>query len=76
MDLYCVKCRERTGTNNLTTITTKNNRLAISGACTRCGIIFFYIYKKKSGGDIAAKLAKLPGTPWAKYLGEKTSSRI
>ena len=29
------------------------------------------ISKKKRGGDIAAKLAKLPGTPWAKYSGEK-----
>ena len=29
------------------------------------------IFKKKLGGDIAAKLAKLPGTPWAKYPGEK-----
>ena len=33
------------------------------------------IYKKKLsksyGGDIAAKLTKLPGTPWAKYPGEK-----
>ncbi len=29
------------------------------------------IYKKKTGGDIAGKLAKLPGLPWAKYPGEK-----
>ena len=28
-------------------------------------------FKKKQGGDIAAKLGNLPGTPWAKYLGEK-----
>ena len=45
MDLYCVKCRKRTSTNDVTTIATKNNRSALTG-------------------DIAAKLVKLPGTPW------------
>jgi hypothetical protein len=65
-----VKCRARTGTNNPTTITTKNNRLAISGICARCGTKKIR-FIKKSGCDIAAKLAKLPGTPWAKYPGEK-----
>ena len=33
--------------------------------------VSIYFFKKKRGGDIAAKLAKLPGTPWAKYPGEK-----
>ena len=61
MDLYCVKCRART---------TKNNRLAISGICARCGTKKIR-FIKKSGCDIAAKLAKLPGTPWAEYPGAK-----
>ena len=38
MDLYCVKCKTRTGTITPTTVTTKNNRLALSGICDRCGI--------------------------------------
>ena len=28
-------------------------------------------FKKKLGGDITTNLTKLPGTPWAKYPGEK-----
>ena len=47
MDLYCVKCRARTGTNNPATITTKNNRLAIYGTCARCGTKKFRFIKKK-----------------------------
>ena len=47
MELYCVKCRARTGTNTPTTVTTKNNRLALSGICDRCGIKKIQIYKKK-----------------------------
>ncbi len=72
MDLYCVKCKKRTSTNDMTTITTSNNRSALTGKCATCGIKKFRFQKKKRyGGDIAAKLAKLPGTPWAKYPGEK-----
>ena len=73
MDLYCVKCRARTDTTDQTTITTSNNRPALTGKCARCGtkkkLIFFI--KKSHGGDIAAKLSKLPGLPWAKYPGKK-----
>ena len=80
MDLYCVKCKTRTGTTDQTTITTSNNRSALTGRCATCGIKKFRFVstksmilqsKKKRGGDIAAKLSKLPGTPWAKYPGEK-----
>ena len=38
MDLYCVKCKKRTSTNDVTTITTKNNRKALTGRCATCGI--------------------------------------
>ena len=75
MDLYCVKCKSRTPTTNQTTVVTKNNRDALTGNCATCGIKKFrFIIKKtseKRGGDIAAKLTKLPGLPWAKYPGEK-----
>ena len=37
MDLYCVKCKARTGTINETTVVTKNNRNAITGNCVTCG---------------------------------------
>ena len=38
MDLYCVKCKMRTSTNDMTTVTTKNNRTALTGKCATCGI--------------------------------------
>ncbi len=70
MDLYCVKCKTRTGTNDLTTIVTKNNRHAATGTCVICNTKKFR-FIKKSGCDIAKKLARFPGFPWAKYPGEK-----
>ena len=47
MDLYCVKCRTRTPTTDQTTITTKNNRQAITGKCAVCGTKK-YRFKKKA----------------------------
>jgi len=46
MDLYCVKCRARTDTTDQTTITTKNNRLALTGKCVTCGTKKFRFLKK------------------------------
>jgi RNase P subunit RPR2 len=37
MDPYCVKCKKHTSTNDVTTVTTKNNRSALSGKCATCG---------------------------------------
>jgi hypothetical protein len=71
MNLYCVKCRKHTDTNAINTITTKNKRQALSGFCNICGIKKFKFIQKKKGGDLATKLAKLPGLPWSKYPGEK-----
>ena len=48
MDLYCVKCKTPTGTNNPTAVTTKNNRLAISGICDICNTKKFRFIKKKA----------------------------
>ena len=78
MDLYCVKCRIRTPTIDLTETVTKNNRNAITGRCETCDTKKFRFGKattkkgpEKSGGDIATRLSKLPGAPWSKYPGEK-----
>jgi hypothetical protein len=48
MDLYCVKCKTRTSTNDVMTITSKNNRTALTGKCVTCGINFFRFLKKNS----------------------------
>ena len=54
MDLYCVKCRKRTGSNDVTTITTKNNRAAVSGKCVQCGTKKFRFISLESG-DVLKK---------------------
>ena len=41
MDLYCVKCKKRTSTNDVTTTTTKTKRSAHTGKCEVCAINLF-----------------------------------
>ena len=48
MDLYCVKCKTRTGTDDVTTVTTKNNRSALSGKCMQCGTKKFRFVSMRS----------------------------
>ena len=59
MDLYCVKCKTRTSTNDVTTVTTKNNRSALTGRCATCGIKKFKFVSTKSkifqSGDVFKK---------------------
>jgi len=71
MDLYCLRCKVKTPTTDLSTVTTKNKRIAHSGKCSICGRKKFSFLPKKTGGDIATLMSKFPGTPWAKYPGEK-----
>ena len=47
MDLYCVKCRTRTGTIDQTTTTTKLGRPSLTGECATCGTKKFRFFKKK-----------------------------
>ncbi len=76
MSLYCVRCRLSTPTTGLTTIITKNKRRALTGKCVKCGTQKYKFISMsdsgtKIGGDIAASLGKLPGLPWARYVGVK-----
>ena len=48
MDLYCVKCCTHTPTVDQTTITTSNNRPALTDKCAKCGTICFRFLKKKA----------------------------
>ena len=36
--MYCVKCKSKTGTAQLQKFQTKNNKLMIGGTCVKCGI--------------------------------------
>ena len=49
MDLYCVKCKKRTNTNDVTTITTKNNSSALTGTCVQCSIKKFRFVSLDTG---------------------------
>jgi len=48
MDLYCVKCKTRTSTNDMMTVTTKNNRAALTGKCATCGVKKFKFISAKN----------------------------
>ena len=37
IQMYCVKCKSKTGTSNLYSFQSKNNRFMIGGKCTKCG---------------------------------------
>jgi NAD-dependent SIR2 family protein deacetylase len=36
-ELYCVKCKQKTPTNNLIKLKTKNNKNMVQGKCMKCG---------------------------------------
>ena len=39
MIIYCVKCKQKTGTLELTEVLSKNNRRMVKGKCDKCGKI-------------------------------------
>ena len=49
MDLYCVKCKKHTFANDVMTITTSNNRSALTGKCAQCGIKKFRFVSLDTG---------------------------
>ena len=65
MQIYCMKCRNKTDTNELTEIVLKNGVPAVTGKCTKCHTSKFLIIKRRhdisSGGSIVNTLLnKLP----------------
>ena len=72
--LYCVKCRQKTLTNNLQQVITKNSRHMLRGKCVTCGLTKTQFVKKSTtGGDLASSLSAVTSNvklPWAKYPGE------
>ena len=76
MEIYCVKCKQKTDTNNIEKTTTKNNRLAIRGNCKLCDTQKnMFVKNTGSGIDIHKLIGKLPRpkSGWTpgdyKYLG-------
>ena len=35
-EIYCLKCKRKTGTKNVSSVATKNNRYLIKGLCEIC----------------------------------------
>ena len=76
MEIYCVKCKQKTDTNNPEKIQTKNNRLAIRGNCKICNTQKYMFVKNEGGNiDIHKLIDKIPRpkSGWTpgnyKYLG-------
>ena len=62
MNIYCVKCKTKTPTLNLTESVTKNNKPILKGKCEICGSKKnTFISKSKVGGDIVSSvISKIP----------------
>ena len=57
--MYCLKCRRVTETENITTVTSKNDRLMRRGQCVTCGKIKCqFVWKDVSGGSFLNSLVK------------------
>ena len=61
---YCVRCREKTESMNITEVISKNNRPMLQSICSVCGNKKSSFIKKestKSGGDIVSSvISKIP----------------
>lgn len=51
--LYCVKCKKKTETNSITTVTTKNGKNMLRGTCTICGKNKASFMSNKGGGGFS-----------------------
>ena len=61
MDIYCVKCKQKTDTSNIEKTITKNNRIAIRGDCVKCNTKKYMFVKNEGLGlDIHKLIGKLP----------------
>ena len=76
MEIYCVKCKQKTNTDNIEKTTTKNNRIALRGNCKICNTQkYMFVKNSGSGFDIHKLIGKIPRpkSGWTpgdyKYLG-------
>lgn len=60
--MYCVKCKQKTDTVNISHVVSKNNRQMMKGICAVCGSKKSMFVKNVQGGniDIHALIGKLP----------------
>lgn len=72
MQIYCVKCRSKTETEDLEDAVMKNGRSAVRGKCGKCGTMKYKLVAKK-GGDIVDTLNKIG--PKEKHLRTWTGKK-
>ena len=74
-DSYCLRCRRKTATTGARREVVKRKdghpQAHLVGTCAVCGARKSVFVSGYSGGDIQQTLERLPGTPWAKFSGEK-----
>lgn len=60
--MYCLKCKRKTDSTNITQIVSKNKRSMLQGICTVCGSKKSAFFKSIEGGkvDIHSLIGKLP----------------
>ena len=80
MEIYCVKCKQKTDTDKIEKTTTKNNRMAIRGNCKICNTQkYMFIKNEGTGIDIHKIIGYIPRpkSGWTpgkyKYLGPYNS---
>ena len=72
-NLYCVKCRRKTGTSDLRDSVSKNGKPMLRGVCVVCGTTKTRFVSVKRGGDFVGSLNSVTKNiklPWAKFPGE------
>ena len=59
--MYCVKCKQKTGSTNITEVISKNNRKMFKSICSVCGSKKSQFVKQTSGGGIGDSIIKAIG---------------
>jgi hypothetical protein len=71
--MYCVKCKRKTETKDVQTVTSKNGRPMLRGICAECGKTKTQFVRAPAGGDLASSISSMTQNirlPWAKFPGE------
>jgi len=80
MDIFCLKCKIKTETNELTAIVFRNGVPAVKGKCAQCGTLKFLITPRRQasrGGSLVNSLLnKLPMPEMHMGLPEFSAVRI
>lgn len=60
-NIYCVKCKKKTGSSNTNVVQTKNNRYRLTGQCTSCGTMKSQFISQQHANGLLGNLLGFPG---------------